>query len=294
MLECVINVAEGRSDELLSRLAEPAAGSLLDVHADADHHRSVFTLGGPSVEEAARGLTERAVALLDLRTHTGAHPRLGVVDVVPFVPLDGDDLTPALAARERFADWAATTLGLPSFFYGPERSLPDVRRRAFADLLPDRGPARAHPSAGACSVGARLPLVAYNVWLDGGSLQLARAIAADLRGPAVRALGLDLAGRAQVSCNLVSPTQVGPAAVYDAVAARAPVARAELVGLVPRVVLEPIPPGRWAELDVGEDRTIEARLAAAAAPAPALAGGDPDAPVSESGTPPDGHPEGWR
>ncbi len=262
LLECVVNVSEGRSTATLERLAEEVSASLMDLHLDPHHHRSVFTLGGPAVEEAARALTSQAVALVDLRTHSGAHPRLGVVDVVPFVPLEGSTPADAVAARDRFAAWAATTLDLPCFLYGPERPLPEVRRRAWLDLAPDRGPARPHPTAGAVCVGARPLLVAYNLWLEDADLALARELARELRGPAVRALGLDLGGRAQVSCNLVAPSVVGPDRVYDAVAGRARISRAELVGLVPRATLEAIPPERWAQLDLSRDRTIEARLAA--------------------------------
>ncbi|MGH9065549.1 MAG: glutamate formimidoyltransferase [Acidimicrobiales bacterium] len=262
MLECVVNLSEGRSASLLERLTADLSGSLLDVHADPHHHRSVVTLAGPDVEEAARLLTRRAVDLLDLSTHAGAHPRLGVVDVVPFVPITGPSLAGAVSARDRFAHWAAGAMGLPCFLYGPERTLPEVRRLAFRSLPPDVGPPEPHPTAGAVSVGARPPLVAYNLWLARDDVAVARSIAAGLRGPGVRALGLDLGGRAQVSCNLIDPVRTGPAAVYDAVSARAPVARAELVGLIPAAALLQVPRSRWAELDLSEDRTIEARLGA--------------------------------
>ena len=190
----------------------------------------------------------------------GAHPRLGVVDVVPFAPLSGSALTDAVAARDRFAGWAAAELGLPCFVYGPERSLPDVRRAAFSTLVPDAGPPVAHPTAGAVCVGARPVLVAYNVWLTGG-LAEARRVAAAVRGPYVRALGLDVGGRAQVSMNLVDPFVVGPEAAYDTVAAHAAVEGAELVGLVPEDVVATVGRRRWAELDLDPSRTIEARLA---------------------------------
>jgi glutamate formiminotransferase len=191
-----------------------------------------------------------------------------VVDVVPFVPLDGSTLDDAVAARDDFCRWAAAELGLPCFRYGPERSLPDVRRHAFGDLRPDDGPAEPHPTAGACAVGARPVLVAYNVWLDGGAdLGAARAVASELRGDGIRALGLDVGGRAQVSMNLVEPGRVGPAAAFDRVAAAAGglgagVDGAELVGLLPETVLRAVDEVRWAALDLGVDRTIEARLAA--------------------------------
>jgi glutamate formiminotransferase len=167
----------------------------------------------------------------------------------------------ALAARDAFAQWAGIELDLPCFLYGPERTLPEVRRLAWHDLAPDAGPDTPHPTAGAACVGARGPLVAYNVWLAEPDLDLARRIASAVRGPWVRALGLALGERVQVSMNLVDPDVVGPAAAYDQVAALAPVAGAELVGLLPERVLDDVPQQRWDELDLGADRTVEARLA---------------------------------
>ena len=162
----------GQRPDTILEIAACAGRALLDVHSDPWHHRSVLTLGGDDVEAAARAVAAAAVDLLDLSDHEGAHPRLGVVDVVPFVPLPrlgggrrrgaDDDLGEALAARDRFARYAADELGVPCFFYGPERSLPEVRRRAFVTEAPDAGPAVPHPSAGAMCVGARPPLVAYN------------------------------------------------------------------------------------------------------------------------------------
>jgi glutamate formiminotransferase len=265
MLECVVNISEGRRPEVIAAIGDAAGAALLDVHTDPDHHRSVLTLAG---EEAARSVAGAAVSALDLRGHTGAHPRIGVVDVVPFVALGPTTGADAIAARDRFAAWAGTDLGVPCFLYGPGRTLPEIRRRAWMDLSPDTGPARAHPTAGAMAVGARPPLVAYNVWLRQPDLAAARRLATELRGPAVRTLGLAVGPHVQVSMNLIDPATVGPAAVYDHIAARTPVARAELVGLVPASVLGTIDPARWAELDLSADRTIEARLAAGRGPLP--------------------------
>lgn len=275
MLECVVNVSEGRDPDVLGALSGAAGDSLLDLHADPDHNRSVLTLGGTGVEDAARAVAEAAVGRIDLHQHRGVHPRLGAVDVVPFVPLGPDGspvqadapLDDALAARQRFAAWAADALSLPCFAYGPERSLPEVRRHAFVDLAPDSGPDHPHPTAGACAVGARPVLVAYNVWLETPDLSTARSLAASVRGPALRALGLATGGVTQVSCNLVAPYEVGPAEAYAAVerAARAvdvAVLRAELVGLAPLAVVEAVPPARRRVLDLDVERTIEARLAA--------------------------------
>lgn len=259
MLECVVNVSEGRDRSVLDRLAAAVAGDLLDVHTDPHHNRTVLTLVGT---DAPRRLASLAVELLDLRDHTGVHPRIGVVDVVPFVPLDGSALDDAVAARDDFSRWAAAELGLPCFRYGPERSLPDVRTHAFRDLRPDDGPSEPHPTAGACAVGARPVLVAYNLWLD-GDVADARAVAAHVRGDGIRALGLDVGGRSQVSMNLVEPLRVGPADAWDRVVGLgARIEGAELVGLVPASVLSAVDEARWADLDLGPDRTIEARLAA--------------------------------
>jgi len=268
VLECVINVSEGRRDDLLARITAAAAPALLDVHRDAGHHRSVLTMAGPEpvLGQAVEAVARSTVALLDLGTHAGAHPRLGVLDVVPWVDLAEPRTVTgaAMAARDRFADWAGRELGLPCFVYGPERTLPEVRRDAFVELAPDTGPAHPHPTAGACAVGARAVLVAYNIWLpETVDLAEARRVAAGLRGPAVRALGLDVGGTRQVSCNLIDPYIVGPAAIYDAVAARLPVARAELVGLMPDAVLHAVDQTRWVELDLAASKTIESRLRAA-------------------------------
>lgn len=260
MLECVVNVSEGADSARVARIAAAAGDALLDVHADEHHNRSVLTLVG---EQAPRHVAAEAVALLDIREHTGAHPRIGVVDVVPFVPLAEATLADAEAARDRFLAWAADELGLPGFAYGRERTLPDVRRRAFRDLAPDAGPPRPHRTAGAVAVGAREVLVAWNVWLAERDLERARQVAALVRGPNLRALGLAVGDRVQVSMNLVAPDIVGPAEAWDAVTAHVDAAGAELVGLVPASVLQRTDPHRWAQLDIDEERTIEARLARA-------------------------------
>jgi len=296
-LECVVNVSEGRDRCVLDRLTDACGTTFLDLHSDPDHHRSVFTMAGPArgVEEAVRAVTSVAVATLTIKAHSGQHPRFGVVDVVPFVPLAPPPvsgrpgasgvagwpgrgpclaveppLDQAIAARSRFARWAGSELDLPCFFYGPlphggHRTLPEVRRSAFSTLRPDSGPDRPHPRAGACAVGARHFLIAYNVWIAGGDLRLARSVAAAIRGPAVRALGLELAGRVQVSCNLIHPSTVGPSEVHDQIArllgaSGASVDACELVGLLPASVLAAIPPDRWSELDLRPESTIEARL----------------------------------
>jgi glutamate formiminotransferase / 5-formyltetrahydrofolate cyclo-ligase len=287
MLECVANVSEGRDREVIERLGVACGSALLDLHTDPHHNRSVLTMAGTDteVQRAVRALAQAAVELLDLGPHEGAHPRFGVLDVVPFVPLishlgptgraiprlaPNPPLGPTVAARNRFAQWAGDTLLLPCFLFGPlgprhHRTLPTVRKDAFSQLKPDFGPDTPHPTAGACAVGARHFLVAYNLLLTGGDRALATAVAAEVRGPAVRALGINAGGTIQVSCNLVDARTVGPADVYDQVAARLEgngvgIARCELVGLLPKAVLEVIPEHRWPELGLGTEVTIEARM----------------------------------
>ncbi len=261
VLACVVNLSEGRSAEQIAALAAAAGDHCLDVHSDPHHHRSVFWLAGRDVADAARALTTEAVARLTLEEHDGVHPRIGVVDVVPFVPIDdASSMQDAIASRDAFAHWASDTLALPCFLYGDTRTLPELRRGAFTTLYPDTGPPLPHATAGACAVGARRALVAYNLWLTEPDLDRARAISRQLRSADVRTLALPVGDHVQVSCNLVNPTVVGPAEIYDAVAARASIARAELVGLIGGDALMRIAASRWAELDVGEDRTLEARL----------------------------------
>lgn len=258
MLECVINISEGRQLDVVEAIGAAAGRDLLDVHTDADHNRSVLTVVGT---QAPRAVARAAVELLDLRTHQGVHPRIGVVDVVPFVALDGSTAAQAQAARDEFCAWAGQELAVPCFRYGSERTLPEVRRGAFTTLSPDCGPTASHPSAGAMAVGVRPVLVAYNVWLAEPDLAQAKAIASAVRSPSVRALGLQVGHEVQVSMNLIDPQVTGPGAATDLVAERATIARCELVGLVPRWVLLAEDPGRWDNLNLAEDRTIEARLA---------------------------------
>lgn len=267
LLECVVNVSEGQRAEVVAEIAGAAGPTVLDVHRDEHHNRAVITLAGAAgpVADAVRRLAVATVDRLDLGSHEGVHPRIGVLDVVPWVALCGWPVTPgpwqlAVDARDAFARWAGDVLELPCFVFGTERSLPDIRREAWKTLVPATGPPFPHPTAGAAAVGARPVLVAYNLWLAGADLDLARRLAAGLRGPAVRALGLQVGDAVQVSCNLIDPESVGPAAVFDAVATRSGVDRAELVGLVPARVLDAIPEHRWRELDLDRSRTIEARL----------------------------------
>ena len=261
MLECVINVSEGRDESLVQRIAanEP---SILDIHSDADHNRSVFTMIGI---ECPRAVARRAVESLDLSGHEGVHPRLGVVDVVPFVALASSTVDDARRARDDFARWAAEELAVPVFLYGLERTLPDVRRSAWHTLEPDIGPSRPHPTAGAMCVGTRPVLIAYNVFLADNDLVLARDIAHRIRRPGLRTLAFVVDGTAQVSMNIVDADGISISDVYDAVADEAKALgtralRAELVGLLLERHLRMNDQSRWAELDLGPDKTIESRL----------------------------------
>jgi glutamate formiminotransferase len=260
-LESVPNFSEGRDPETLSALREAmsAPARLLDVHADADHHRSVYTLVGTEEElvEALVAGIERAVELIDLRRHEGAHPRVGATDVVPLVPLDPAHEPAARAAARELADRIAN-LDLPVFFYGQlteDRREPaffrrggteELQRRVNAgELAPDRGPRHLHPTAGAVLVGVRRPLIAFNVNLRADDVQVAREIARTVRErgggfPGVRALGLDLpsSGLVQVSMNVTdweasALHEIVERIVAEAQARGAEVVGSELVGLMP-------------------------------------------------------------
>ena len=257
MLECVVNVSEGVDQSVLRQIIAAAGDDLLDLHTDPHHNRSVFTLVG---EIAPRKVASAAVELIDINSHVGVHPRIGAVDVVPFVPLGSSRLAEAHEARDDFCEWVASHLGVPCFKYGNERTLPDIRREAFTSLQPDVGPGEPHPTAGAMAVGAREVLVAYNVWLVEADIELARQIAASVRGPNLRALGLRVGEKVQVSMNLTAPAELGPLEATDAVAGLAAVEGCELVGLIPKVVLDATPKERWTELDLDPARTIEMRL----------------------------------
>lgn len=260
-LECIVNVSEGKDAERLDYFAGSCTSSLLDLHSDPHHNRSVFTLFGPYLSDDLRSLATAVVESLDIREHRGIHPRIGVLDVVPFCPLGGTTMDEAIAARNEFARWIWTRLGVPAFLYGPERKLPEIRRGAFSLFGPDFGAGMPHASAGACAVGARNLLVAYNLVMD-ADIEEVRRLAAEIRSPRVRALAMQAGTNVQLSMNLVTPLEVTPADVYDFAASRHEVIRAELVGLVPEEVMTLIKRERWEELGLSETCTIEARIAA--------------------------------
>jgi glutamate formiminotransferase len=267
IVECVPNVSEGRDPARLARFAAVVTATpgvrLADVHADPDHHRSVFTfLGRPAaVAAAALALADAVVAAIDMRDHRGIHPRVGALDVLPFVPLAGTTMAEAVALAHATGRALAARHALPIYYYGEaarrseRRALRALRRGEYeglaarlasADGAPDDGPARFDARTGAVLVGARDVLIAYNVWLATDDLDAARAIARAVRAaggglPAVQALGLPLAsrGRVQVSMNLLDYRVTPIPAAFDRVreeAARAglEVERGELVGLAPR------------------------------------------------------------
>lgn len=270
MFECVLNISEGRNTALLRDLSATAGTSLRDLHSDGVHNRSVFTLINTSGALLAdvRSLIGASFERLDLRTHEGVHPRFGVVDVVPFVALDVAEIDQAVNLRDATARWIGNELGVPVFLYGPFegdiRTLPDVRKGAFTQFSPDFGPLQPSATLGACALGARPVLVAWNLWLRGVTLDEARRIARALRRPQVRALAFSLGEYVQISCNLIAPEDVGPTTVYDQVGGllhEGDIARAELVGLLPRAVLDHQERARWSQLGLSDDQTIESRLA---------------------------------
>jgi glutamate formiminotransferase / 5-formyltetrahydrofolate cyclo-ligase len=258
-LESVPNFSEGRDGgtiEAIGVALASAGARLLDVHADADHNRSVFTLVG-SEAELVGGLVAgvgRARERIDLRRHQGAHPRIGAADVVPLVPIRSEDMDRARAAAREVAARIGE-LGLPAFLYGGSDRGPAFFRRGgpaelqaridIGEVAPDFGPPRLDPAAGAVLVGARRPLVAFNVNLRTDDVEVARAIAAIVRErdggfAGVRALGFDLprAGFVQVSMNVEDWEVAGLHEIVARIAEEAgvrgvEVAGSELVGLMP-------------------------------------------------------------
>jgi glutamate formiminotransferase len=273
VLEAVPNVSEGRDSTCIEAfgLALAAHGcTLLDVHSDADHNRSVFTLvGGPQeVADSLVGGARKVIEHVDMRVHEGAHPCVGALDVVPIVYLRGDDRVLAHDEALAIANRIAGELDLPIFLYGELASAEERRERAFfreggvaaagarmaaGELAPDFGPSRLHPTAGATLVTARPPLVAFNVELDTADVEAAKAIAAQVREaggglPGVRAIGVLLPSRgvAQVSTNVHDPLHVPLRDVVAAVRRAGEgmdvrVTGAEIVGLAPLAAIEGFP-----------------------------------------------------
>jgi glutamate formiminotransferase/glutamate formiminotransferase/formiminotetrahydrofolate cyclodeaminase len=273
IIECVPNFSEGRNTATVQALSASVASVpgvvLLDQTMDPDHHRSVLTFAGipEAVEEAAFHLVRVATELIDLRRHTGVHPRVGATDVVPFVPMQGVPMEQCVQLACRFGERVGTELEIPVFLYGQAaiqagRARLEIIRRGGLDGLagrmgsdptwrPDFGPCRLHATAGAVAVGARRPLIAFNVNLKSKDLALARRIAATIREsngglPCVKAIGVELASRGmvQVSTNLTDYRITSMDVVFQTVKAEADrhgvdIAGSELIGLVPRAALGP-------------------------------------------------------
>lgn len=264
---CPANVSEGRRQEVIDDLVavfdEFPAVPVLDVHSDSDHNRSVISCAGPpgAMAEAAFALIRRAAERIDMNAHRGQHPRIGAADVVPFVPLQDCSLAQCRELARALGARVGRELALPVYLYAAAgdggRRLADIRRGGYEGLRdeiravprrrPDFGPSEMG-SAGAVAIGARDALIAWNLWLESDDVQVARRIARRIREsggglPAVQALGLFVAGRAQVSMNLTDFRRTGLAQVMDGLrreAAREGVAlyRSELVGLMPRAALD--------------------------------------------------------
>lgn len=291
LVECVPNFSEGRRPEVVDAIAAAIAAAegvrLLDRSSDPDHNRSVITFAGPPeavVEGAFRGI-ERAAALIDLEQHQGVHPRMGAADVVPFVPLEGVTLADCAALAHQLGRRVGAELGLPVYLYEaaatrPERQRLELLRQGGYEALknsiatdparqPDYGPPQLGP-AGAVIIGARGLLVAYNVFLNTDDVSVAQQIAAALRHSSgglryVKALGLLVGGRAQVSMNLTDVLQTPLPHIMEMIRSQAArygtsVHHAELIGLIPQQAL--IAAAQWyLQLDAFQpDQVLETRL----------------------------------
>lgn len=295
IVECVPNFSEGQAADVLAHLAAAIraveGAHLIDVHADAYHHRSVFTLvGGPEpVLEAAFRAARLARTEIDLRQHRGQHPRMGAADVIPFVPLDGATMEQCVDLARRLGQRIGDELEIPVFLYSraalrPEReNLAQVRRGEFEGLstaigrdpahAPDFGPARIHPTAGATAVGARDILVAYNVYLDTPDITAAKAVARAIRAssgglPGVRALPFHVGGLAQVSTNLIDVDATPPLRAFRAVVEHAAklgvgIVKSELVGLCPERALSEADAKEMRLQDSREAHLLEPKVRAA-------------------------------
>lgn len=293
LIECIPNFSEGRRQDVIDRIAAAIGGvpgvELLDRQSDVAHNRCVLTFVGEpeaAAEAAFRGIAA-AADLIDLTRHEGAHPRFGAADVVPFVPLRAEEMPVCVAVARSLAPRVAGELGIPVYLYEeaalvPEhRDLADVRRGGFEELReaiardparrPDHGEPRVHPTAGAVAIGARRPLIAFNVNLDSDDVGLARRIAREIRErdgglPRVKAIGLALEdGTAQVSMNLTDYTVTSMEEVLAAVAERAAAAgvgvrESEVVGLVPEDALVRLARAVLRAPGFGRGQVLEARV----------------------------------
>jgi len=273
VLEAVPNISEGRRQETIEAVGRALGGAgakVLDVHSDADHNRTVFTLVGEpqALADALLAGARAAIDGIDMRTHEGAHPCIGALDVAPVVYLRKTDRELAMDEALAVANRLGAQLGVPVFLYGMLASDDERRERAYfreggvgalearlesGELEPDFGPPRLHPTAGATLVACRPPLVAFNLELDAPDLHAAKAIAAEIREaggglPGVRAIGvmLERSGTAQVSINVQDPFRVPLAEIVAAArqaasGRRAEIRVGELVGLAPQAALDGFP-----------------------------------------------------
>src|SRR5688572_8097495 len=270
IIECVPNISEGRRADVIEKIASSVRAvpglSVLDVQSDASHNRSVFTLAGDAaaMQAGIPKLFEGALAAIDLRTHTGEHPRLGAVDVVPFIPIEGVTMDACVQLAKSVAAGVASQFALPAYLYeeassNPARkNLEDIRRGEFEGLAakmsqpawaPDYGPSTPHQTAGATVIGARMPLIAYNINLATNRLDVAKKIASAIRMSSgglryVKAMGIPLEDRGivQVSMNLTNYEKTPIFRVFDLVKREAArygvtVLDSEIVGLVPAAAL---------------------------------------------------------
>jgi glutamate formiminotransferase len=270
IIECIPNVSEGRRADVVEAIAAAIRAvpgvRLLDHSSDVSHNRSVFTMAGDAgpIKQAVLAMYARALPAIDLRTHSGEHPRLGAIDVVPFVPIEGVTMAACVSWAKDVADEVAARFGVPVYLYEEaaadpaRRNLEDIRRGEFEGLAakmasqgwaPDFGPAAPHPSAGASVIGARMPLIAYNINLNTDRLDVAKKIAAAIRYSSggfryVKAAGFELKDRGivQVSMNLTNYEKTPIFRVFEAVKREAErygvsILESEIVGLVPSAAL---------------------------------------------------------
>lgn len=284
MIECVPNFSEGRDESKMAVIVDTIAAVrevlVLGAEADADHHRSVVTFAGEpeAVLEAALNAVGKAVELIDLREHSGAHPRVGAVDVLPFVPLEGSTIGECIEIAHRAGDQIWQRFRVPVYFYEaaarmPERiPLQNTRRAGFDGRPPDVGDVAAHPTAGAVMVGARQFLIAYNINLATPEIGIAKQIARKIREssggfPFVKAIGLQLANQhiAQVSMNLTNFAMTPLNELYETVQREAEglgtsISGSELIGFVPRAAYEQAPDFFRRARGFNESRVIENRI----------------------------------
>jgi glutamate formiminotransferase len=270
IIECVPNISEGRRGEVVASIVDAVRRvpgvRLLDYSSDASHNRSVLTLAGDAdpLKAAVLALFEAATRAIDLRSHSGEHPRIGAVDVVPFVPIEGVTMDACVTLAKETAEAVAARFNVPVYLYEEasstpaRRNLEDIRRGEFEGLAakmagvewaPDYGPPAPHPSAGASVIGARMPLIAYNINLATDRLDVAKKIAAAIRHSSggfryVKAMGVTLEDRGivQVSMNLTNYEKTPIYRVFEVVKREAArygvnVLESEIVGLVPAAAL---------------------------------------------------------